>query len=89
MREFDAEPTDSLPIAVFGIPLQRFLLAAALIAGLGVYTGILLFGPNSLTVLLGLEEQRQSYEKHIRLLKAKNAALQKENFELQELEPEP
>ncbi len=74
--------------AFWGLPLGRIALALAAVAALGVYVGILLFGPNSLTVLLGLEEQRSVYERHIKILKAKNAALQKEYFELKQLEPD-
>ncbi|MCF6201628.1 MAG: hypothetical protein L3J42_05860 [Hydrogenimonas sp.] len=74
--------------ALFGLPLWRIFLAIAAVVALGIYVGILLFGPNSLTVLLGLEEQRSIYESRIKSLKAKNAALQKEYFELKQLEPE-
>ncbi|WP_353661727.1 hypothetical protein [Hydrogenimonas sp. SS33] len=82
-------PKRGRTFALFGIPLQRILLALLAVAALGIYAGVLLFGPNSLTVLLGLEEQRSTYERHIEALKAKNAALQKEYFELKQLEPEP
>ncbi len=78
----------ALPKAFLGLPLGRIAMVLAAVAALGVYVGILLFGPNSLTVLLGLEEQRSVYENHIRMLKAKNAALQKEYFELKQLEPD-
>ncbi len=77
-----------LPSALFGLPLGRIAIAFAAVVALGIYVGVLLFGPNSLTVLLGLEEQRSIYESHIRSLKAKNAALQKEYFELKQLEPD-
>ncbi len=77
------------PVALFGLPLGRIAVALAAVVALGVYIAILLFGPNSLTVLLGLEEQRSLYENRIRSLKARNAALQKEYFELKQLEPDP
>ncbi|WP_456383342.1 hypothetical protein [Hydrogenimonas sp.] len=76
------------PVSLFGIPLKRIVLALITVVAIGVYTGILLFGPNSLTVLLELEEQRTTYERHIKFLKTKNAALQKEYFELKQLEPD-
>ncbi len=82
------EEKRALPTALFGLPLGRIAIAFAAVVALGVYVGILLFGPNSLTVLLGLEEQRSIYESRIRSLKAENAALQKEYFELKQLEPE-
>ncbi len=74
--------------ALFGIPLKRIIIAIAIVVALGVYAGFLLFGPNSLTVLLGLEEQRSTFERRIKKLKKENAALQKEYFELKQLEPE-
>ncbi|WP_201352351.1 septum formation initiator [Hydrogenimonas urashimensis] len=89
MPDIEVVPTGgSRSIAIFGIPLQRILAALIAVVGLGIYAGVLLFGPNSLTVLLGLEEQRTTYEHHIRLLKKENAALQKEYFELKQLEPD-
>ncbi|WP_456402225.1 hypothetical protein [Hydrogenimonas sp.] len=82
------EQKSAVPAALFGLPLGRIAVALAAVVALGVYIGILLFGPNSLTVLLGLEEQRALYENRIRTLKARNAALQKEYFELKQLEPD-
>jgi len=77
-----------MPISFLGIPLQRFIMALLIVVALGIYAGVLLFGPNSLMVLMSLEEQRSSYELYIKKLKAQNAALQKEYFELKQLEPE-
>ncbi|WP_456453113.1 FtsB family cell division protein [Hydrogenimonas sp.] len=85
----EVAPPKKRSLALFGIPLQRILIALAAVVALGVYAGVLLFGPNSLTVLLGLEEQHATLERHIKSLKARNAALQKEYFELKQLEPEP
>ncbi|RUM46267.1 MAG: hypothetical protein DSY46_00575 [Hydrogenimonas sp.] len=73
---------------LFGLPLKRIMIIITAVIVLGIYAGILLFGPNSLTVLLSLEEQRATYETYIKILKARNAALQKEYFELKQLEPE-
>jgi len=77
-----------VPVAFLGVPVQRLIIALIIVIVLGIYAGVLLFGPNSLMVLMGLEEQRSSYEWYIKTLKAKNAALQKEYFELKQLEPE-
>ena len=85
----EVTPPQRAPWALFGIPLQRILVAVAAVVAVGIYAGVLLFGPNSLTILLGLEEQRATYERHIKILKKENAALQKEYFELKQLEPEP
>jgi hypothetical protein len=54
----------------------------------GVYIGILLFGDNSLDVLLGLEEYEDYLKDEIVRLKQENATLQKEYFELKELDPD-
>jgi len=89
MNEVEILPEPRKRIFSFlGIPLQHIVLAIAVVAALGVYMGILLFGPNSLTVLLGLEEEKAAYQHRIERLKAKNSALQKEYFELKQLEPE-
>ncbi len=82
-------PKRGRTFALFGFPLHYVAIVLAVVVGLGIYAGILLFGPNSLTVLLGLEEQRTTLQRHIKSLKARNAALQKEYFELKQLEPEP
>ena len=79
---------ERIPIAFLGIPIQRTIVALVVVVVLGVYAGVLLFGPNSLMMLMSIEEQRSSYEWHIKMLKEKNAALQKEYFELKQLEPE-
>jgi len=89
MSDFEVAPTkERKSLALFGLPLKHIMIIITAVIVLGVYAGILLFGPNSLTVLLSLEEQRATYETYIKILKAKNAALQKEYFELKQLEPE-
>jgi len=82
------ETKRQVPVSFLGIPLQRLVIALIVVIVLGIYAGVLLFGPNSLMVLMSLEEQRSSYELYIKRLKAQNAALQKEYFELKQLEPE-
>jgi len=90
MLKIDVPKTwERIPIAFLGVPIQRIIIALVIIVVLGIYAGVLLFGPNSLMVLMSIEEQHTSYEWYIKTLKAKNAALQKEYFELKQLEPEP
>jgi len=71
----------------FGFQAKKFFLALAGVVAVALYISNLLFGNASLKVLLQLE----TYEKHliqeIDRLKQENAALQKEYFELKELEP--
>ncbi len=58
-----------------------------LVVGLGIYIGDLLFGKNSLEVLLGLDEQKSVLQQDIKKYKHDNAVLQKNYFELLQLEP--
>jgi hypothetical protein len=53
----------------------------------GVYVGILMYGENSLTVLNQLKEKKQELLQEKRVIKIKNQRLQKEFFELKQLEP--
>ena len=69
-----------------GLSWPKLLIAVALIVGLGIYLGILLFGDNSMQVLLGLEEYETYLKEDIERLKTENAAMQKEYFELKELD---
>lgn len=52
-----------------------------------VYVGNILFGKNSLEVYLKLQNQKESLSTRVEELKESNALLQKEYFELKELEP--
>jgi len=54
---------------------------------LGIYVGDILFGKSSLEVLLDLQDSRDSLKQNIKIIKQKNALLQKEYFELKQLEP--
>ncbi len=64
----------------------RYLLFLAGVVALAVYVGHLLFGTNSVEVLFELRVQQRSLERSIDYLKKENARLQKEYFELKELE---
>ena len=54
---------------------------------LAVYIGNLLFGVNSVEVLYNLGVQEKTLKRKIEFYKRENARLQKEYFELKELEP--
>ncbi|MGP1579808.1 MAG: hypothetical protein ACTTH5_02125 [Wolinella sp.] len=66
------------------IPWGGILLGVAL---LGIYIGNLLFGANSLEVLLHLRNHEYSLKQRVEQLQKENAHLQKEYFELKGLEP--
>jgi len=53
----------------------------------GSYVGILIYGENSLTVLNHLKEKKEILKQEEKHLKVENQRLQKELFELKQLEP--
>ncbi len=82
----DIETSQSLSERYLGLSWPKFITAVIVVLGLGIYIGILLFGDNSLEVLLELEEYETYLKEDIAHLKSENAALQKEYFELKELD---
>ena len=73
--------------ALAGLSLKTFLVTAIGILLFGIYVGILIYGENSLTVWKQLEEKKQSLIQEEKALKTENQRLQKEFFELKQLEP--
>jgi len=73
--------------AIAGLSLKAFFVTAIGILLFGIYVGILIYGENSLTVLHQLKEKKQVLTQEEKVLKAKNQRLQKEYFELKQLEP--
>lgn len=72
---------------IAGLSIKAFLLTAIAILVFGIYVGILIYGENSLTVLNQLKEKKEALLKESRMLKSENQRLQKEYFELKQLEP--
>jgi len=87
-EELYASASRGITEEYLGLSLPKFLLTLVIIVILAVYLGILLFGDNSLEVLLQLGEYETYLQEEIDNYKSQNAALQKEYFELKELEPE-
>jgi len=81
----DIDNTLSLTEKYLGLSLSRFLVLLCIVLASGVYIGILLFGENSLEVLLGLDDYQTYLQDEIIRLKSQNAQLQKEYFELKEI----
>ena len=50
-----------------------------------VYIGELLFGQNSYSTILSLEDQKESLNQEVEALKTQNAKYQKEYFELKRI----
>ena len=73
--------------AIAGLSLKAILVTVIGILLFGIYVGILIYGENSLTVLNHLKEKKEMLKQEEKSLKAKNQSLQKELFELKQLEP--
>jgi len=58
------------------------------VVGFGIYVGDMLFGKSSLDVLLNLQADKEILQKSVEAFKQENAILQKEYFELKDLDPE-
>ena len=80
-----ADPREEGSIA--GLSLKTFLVTALGILLFGIYVGVLIYGENSLTVLNQLKEKKQGLSFEEKILKVENQRLQKEYFELKQLEP--
>jgi cell division protein FtsB len=65
---------------------KRLILLAVFIIIFSFYVGTLLFGKSSLDVLLQLEKQENILKKEIKNLTKSNEKLQKDYFELKNLE---
>ena len=72
---------------IAGLSIKTLLITAIGILLFGIYLGILIYGENSLTVLNQLKEKKQGLIQEERILKIENQRLQKEFFELKQLEP--
>ena len=66
----------------------KALFLIVLVILFGIYIGNLLFGDNSLEMLLNLQSSEKELQKRTKELKKNNAKLQKKYFELKQLEEE-
>ncbi|SQB99599.1 Uncharacterised protein [Helicobacter fennelliae] len=64
-----------------------FIVGFIGVVGFGIYIGFLLFGENSLEVLLNNISLKNELLREVNDLQAQNAKLQKDLFELKGLEP--
>ena len=81
------ELLDFLSAGGFYRSALRYLAFFVIIVLLAIYIGNLLFGTNSIEVLYNLNVQEKTLKRKIEFYKKENARLQKEYFELKELEP--
>jgi cell division protein FtsB len=87
MRDELNDHYQSFPERYIGLSWKKLILILALLVGLGFYINLLLFGNNSLNVLMQLEAYEAYLKSDVESLKEENAKLQKEYFELKELRP--
>ncbi len=81
-------PKDSTHLTLpFGLSLKSIVILSAVILLFGGYIGILLFGENSVTALVALQEEKMDLIHESKYLQNDNQKLQKEYFELKQLEP--
>ena len=71
---------------ILGLSIRVILATSIIIIFFGIYIGVLLYGENSLTVLNHLKEKKKELMTEARELKNENQRLQKEYFELKQLE---
>jgi len=73
--------------AIAGLSIQALLTTIIAILLFGIYLNILIYGENSLTVLNQLKGKKEGLLLEAKALKIENQKLQKEFFELKQLEP--
>jgi amino acid permease len=81
----DLDTYQSITEKYLGLSVGKFFLLVVLIVLLGIYIGILLYGTNSLEVLFELQDYEHYLQIEVTNLKAENAELQREYFELKEI----
>jgi len=81
----EIDTSESFTQKYLGLSFSKFFILFFLIVLFGIYLGVLLYGTNSVEVLLGLQEYQDYLEKEIGELKSENAKLQREYFEMKEV----
>lgn len=84
-EEIEFEESRDIVERYLGLSYKTFLLLVSVVIMLGVYIGIILYGKNSINVLLKLQTYESYLQDEIDRLKHENAKLQKEYFELKEI----
>jgi len=79
------DTSESFTQRYLGLSFSKFFILFFLIVLFGIYLGILLYGTNSVEVLLGLQEYQSYLQEEIGELKSENAKLQREYFEMKEV----
>jgi chaperonin cofactor prefoldin len=68
-----------------GLSLKSFLILVFIVILAGIYIGTILYGKNSINVLIKLQTYESFLKDDIKRYKEENAKLQKDYFELKEI----
>jgi hypothetical protein len=86
LDEFEDTKKESLATkALFSLKIASLVIVVLFF---GLYIGDVLFGKRSLDVLLNLQGDKDTLTVKIKSLKDENSVLQKEYFELRQLDPD-
>ena len=85
LDEFEDEQERGSSTALFYLKIISLFVV---VLCFGLYIGDVLFGKSSLDVLLNLQQDKDTLTSKIKNLKDENAVLQKEYFELRQLDPD-
>ena len=72
---------------ILSLSVRVIAVTAIVIILFGIYLGILVYGEDSLTVLHDLKQEKRDLLAEAKQLKSENQRLQKESFELKQLQP--
>jgi len=72
----------------FAPTITHLIILAIFIVVIGMYVGIVLFGPTSLATINYLDKKEKYLKKEISLLKKENALYMKKYLDLKAVEPE-
>ena len=81
----EIDSSGSITQEYLGLSITKFLVLLIIVLAFGVYLGIILYGANSVEILLGLQDYEVYLQDEVYRLKQENAELQKEYFELKEI----
>jgi cell division protein FtsB len=84
-EDYSFEESRDIIERYLGISTKLFLVAVTFVILIGIYIGVILYGKNSVNVLLRLQTYETFLKQDIQRLKDENAELQKEYFELKEI----
>lgn len=81
----EIDTSQSFTQRYLGLSLGKFFTLLFLVVSFGIYLGVLLYGTNSMKILIGLQDYETYLQKETTRLKNENAELQREYFELKEI----